>query len=230
MSFIIEDVAGAERPIGNYSQIAKRLGLTRQAVSKLVSKGMPTTSLPEIQAWRVKYAPPRKNVLAAPQDFLARTFLSLPDTETTEERLDALEGFAYSLLQRATKSQNGKMMIMLLRDVLRVISAKEKLRDAQAQRGCIYCIKNSQGKFKVGRTTKDLRKRIASLQTANSDALHLVFYAQAEDISYAERQIHVYLQQYRIVGEWFDCEESIVRAAFIQGGADIIESAKQEAA
>jgi transcriptional regulator with XRE-family HTH domain len=52
----------------NQSELARKLGVTRQAISKLARRGMPIDSIEAANKWRLVHAPPRKTFVAAVAD------------------------------------------------------------------------------------------------------------------------------------------------------------------
>jgi len=93
--------------------------------------------------------------------------------------------------------------------------------------GCVYCIREKDGHIKIGKTTGSPIGRLKSLQTANPKILEVCFAIKHPDHSRIERQIHQALGEYRVAGEWFDCDvtearrafETVADAEWIEGGA-----------
>lgn len=80
--------------------------------------------------------------------------------------------------------------------------------------GFVYCISEQGGKFKIGKTALSPESRLKALQTANPSALKLCFAIKHEQPDRIERRIHGELKQFRVSGEWFNCGEEAVQAAF----------------
>jgi predicted GIY-YIG superfamily endonuclease len=70
----------------------------------------------------------------------------------------------------------------------------------------IYFIKNSSGHIKIG-VSDDPLKRLSTLQTSNSSILTLLYTSKCESREEAfeiEHKLHVMLESYKILGEWFN--------------------------
>jgi hypothetical protein len=69
------------------------------------------------------------------------------------------------------------------------------------------------GPLKIGRSIS-AKNRLASLQTGNPRSLMLIgsITMSADDVFRAEQELHEALEQYALVGEWFD-----LRVDFIVG-------------
>ena len=65
--------------------------------------------------------------------------------------------------------------------------------------------------FKVGIAQHNPLKRLAQLQTGSSDKLRLVGFVHELDVRDAEIQIHAFLKESRLEGEWFMCDPQAVR-------------------
>jgi hypothetical protein len=58
-------------------------------------------------------------------------------------------------------------------------------------------------RYKVGFTSKDVSKRIKSLQAGNGSLLENVYEFESDESFVIERVIHRYLATKKLVGEWF---------------------------
>lgn len=69
----------------------------------------------------------------------------------------------------------------------------------------IYVIGNDQSPYKIG-FTKDIDKRLQTLQTGNHQKLFVHYKEQIneEEIKFIEKQIHKELMRKKVSGEWFD--------------------------
>ena len=69
----------------------------------------------------------------------------------------------------------------------------------------IYFLQEShRSRIKIG-ITKNLKERIKSLQTGNSDKLNLIAYLPNQ-LKIMEHHIHSICKRYRLSGEWFKIE------------------------
>ena len=76
--------------------------------------------------------------------------------------------------------------------------------------GFVYLIKAETTSFyKIGKS-KDVHKRLESLQTANNMQLTIVYRIFSTNYRTLERQLHKYYEEYWIRGEWFDFPSEIV--------------------
>jgi len=67
----------------------------------------------------------------------------------------------------------------------------------------IYLIYSENGFYKIG-ITKNLTKRLKTLQTGNAECLHLVDSFKSDYASTIEAALHRKYKQYRVNGEWFN--------------------------
>lgn len=65
----------------------------------------------------------------------------------------------------------------------------------------IYFIKAESGEIKIGFTTISGRKRLLELQTGSPTKLNLIF--ECDGTRRLEKQLHTYLKDHQIHGEWF---------------------------
>ena len=108
------------------SELARKLGITRQAVSKLSRRGMPLDSLDAAQKWRAVHAPPRQKNFAIPTtDDTASPF---DDSLDRACRARAAEQFAYAVLRDAAASRDIRLTGRALRDFL---TAAKKAAEAE---------------------------------------------------------------------------------------------------
>jgi len=110
----------------NASDIARALGITRQAVSKLKKRGMPTTDLAEAKKWRVA------NCAHRGKTFTVTTTEATPspfdDALDRVGRARAAEQFAYAVLRDAAASKDVRLTGRALRDFL---AATKKAAEAE---------------------------------------------------------------------------------------------------
>jgi transcriptional regulator with XRE-family HTH domain len=99
----------------NQSELARKLGLTRQAISKLARRGMPLTSIEEANKWRLVHAPPRKSHVVAEADKAATPFA---DAVTRAERAKAVETFLFDTMQQAAEAQDIRLTAKVAKDFL----------------------------------------------------------------------------------------------------------------
>lgn len=67
------------------------------------------------------------------------------------------------------------------------------------ERATTYFVANASGQIKIGRTTRDMRVRLADLQTASAEPLTLELTLEGD----REREMHALFSRYRVSGEWF---------------------------
>lgn len=73
----------------------------------------------------------------------------------------------------------------------------------------IYAIRNqASGAVKLGRT-RDVRKRLAQLQTSSDAQLELLHYSHCLEPFVAEQALHKQFQEWRIRGEWFALPDNL---------------------
>jgi transcriptional regulator with XRE-family HTH domain len=99
----------------NQSELARKLGLTRQAISKLARRGMPLDSIEEANKWRLVHAPPRKTHVAAVADKAATP---LEDAVTRAQRAKAVETFLFDTMQQAAEAQDIRLTAKVAKDFL----------------------------------------------------------------------------------------------------------------
>lgn len=76
--------------------------------------------------------------------------------------------------------------------------------------GYIYLIRNKTNEYKIG-ITINIKQRLASFQTANSDKLVLVNFAVVQDRKFLEKYLHKKFQCQRQSGEWFALSDSDIK-------------------
>lgn len=72
-----------------------------------------------------------------------------------------------------------------------------------AATGYVYFIRADDSLFKIGRTDHDPQKRLATLQTANAEALELYAYIPTPTPLQLEMELHKRFSGCRKAGEWF---------------------------
>lgn len=83
----------------------------------------------------------------------------------------------------------------------------------------IYVIRSgSEGPVKIGKT-RDLPKRLDSLQTASPKKLEVL--ALIEAPPELETQLHAYLDEYRMEGEWFKPHSDVMEAVSLLSEANL---------
>ena len=68
--------------------------------------------------------------------------------------------------------------------------------------GFVYIVRNAEGLYKIGRT-KNVERRIRSLQIASSSKLVLVHAIKADNARDLERTLHDGQSDRKVSGEWF---------------------------
>lgn len=77
--------------------------------------------------------------------------------------------------------------------------------------GFVYLIKAETTSFyKIGKS-KDVYKRLETLQTANQSELTVIYRIFSTNYSLLEKRLHKYYEEYWVRGEWFDLPDSTVR-------------------
>ena len=80
--------------------------------------------------------------------------------------------------------------------------------------GKIYLIESNTNGFityKIGKTTRNVKKRIKELSTGNSGELSVVFEFESENVNELERVLHRQFVHRRLNGEWFNDELDITK-------------------
>jgi len=108
------------------SELARKLNVTRQAVSKLTRRGMPLDSLEAAQKWRAVHAPPRQKNFTIPATENAPS--PFDDALDRAGRARAAEQFAYGVLKDAAASKDIRLTGRALRDFL---TAAKKASEAE---------------------------------------------------------------------------------------------------
>lgn len=109
------------------SELARQLGLTRQAVGQLAARGMPLDSLQSAQAWRAVHAPPRSKSHHIPPTG-PKPSAAFDEALTRAERARTAEEFAYAALKAAADSHDVRLTGRCLRDYL---AASKKASEAE---------------------------------------------------------------------------------------------------
>ena len=76
------------------------------------------------------------------------------------------------------------------------------MKYSNTKSGFLYLIHNGSSEYKIG-YSKNPRKRLKELQTAQKDVLSLIAFIPVVDMIKAERAAHDLLAAYRARGEWF---------------------------
>jgi hypothetical protein len=69
---------------------------------------------------------------------------------------------------------------------------------------------------KVGKTTVDVKARLASIQTGSPVQLRVIAKFRTSHVGNAELLMHAALAPWRRKGEWFDCSPELAQAAWRQ--------------
>ena len=109
------------------SQLASKLKLTRQAVSKLARRGMPLESVEAAQQWRAVHAPPRKSYAVAKADKADTPF---QDLLSRADRARSCETYFYKTLREAAEASDLRLTAKVGKDFL--IAAKHAAVAEQA--------------------------------------------------------------------------------------------------
>jgi transcriptional regulator with XRE-family HTH domain len=99
----------------NQSELARKLGLTRQAISKLARRGMPIDSIEAANKWRLIHAPPRKTFVAAVADKAATPF---QDAVTRAQRAKAVEEYLFGIMKDAAEASDIRLTAKISKDFL----------------------------------------------------------------------------------------------------------------
>lgn len=70
---------------------------------------------------------------------------------------------------------------------------------------CVYFIEDFNSNIKIGYTS-NIKVRAASLQTGNAEKYRCIIFVEVDNPKELERDLHKKLAQYRIQGEWFNCD------------------------
>ena len=84
--------------------------------------------------------------------------------------------------------------------------------------GCVYVIHNLQGKYKIGYTGGELRKRLLQLQTASPERLYVEMTISSDQPLIIEKELHDLFSQKRIHGEWFHLDDFDLKEVEFRGG------------
>jgi len=109
------------------SELASKLRLTRQAVSKLARRGMPLDSVEAAQQWRAVHAPPRKSFAVAKADKADTPF---QDLLSRADRARSCEAYFYQTLREAAEASDLRLTAKVGKDFL--IAAKHAAVAEQA--------------------------------------------------------------------------------------------------
>lgn len=73
--------------------------------------------------------------------------------------------------------------------------------------GIVYLLKDDNGMYKIGITTRNSTKRLKELQTGNAEEIRVVSEFQSEFFRKIEGSLHRRYGLKRMKGEWFDLEK-----------------------
>jgi len=85
----------------------------------------------------------------------------------------------------------------------------------------IYIIQSNK-EVKIG-VAKNVKKRMQQIQTSNQYTLKLIGTKETDDDYFLEKEIHDYLCDYRIRGEWFKLSENKMNSLINKFNFDIIQ-------
>jgi hypothetical protein len=85
----------------------------------------------------------------------------------------------------------------------------------------VYIIQ-SNNEVKIG-VAKNVKKRMQQIQTSNQHTLNLIGTKETDDDYFLETEIHHYLYDYRIRGEWFRLSENKMNSVIKKFKFDIIQ-------
>ena len=74
----------------------------------------------------------------------------------------------------------------------------------------VYLVQNSEGHYKIGRTTKTIDTRIKQLQTGSSLEIFPIAECTVLYASKVEAKLHRNYSRFQLLNEWFDLPEDIV--------------------
>jgi hypothetical protein len=75
--------------------------------------------------------------------------------------------------------------------------------------GIVYLLE-SNSKYKIGKTTKNINNRISQLQVGCPEPIRLVAFYKTEKHSIIEKSLHRFFSHTNSIGEWFDLPINIV--------------------
>ena len=76
----------------------------------------------------------------------------------------------------------------------------------------IYLFKTEDsGKYKIGLTKGNVKKRLKQLQTANGERLVLVYSYKTKFPGLIEKSLHRHYRDRHMIGEWFELNENDVK-------------------
>jgi hypothetical protein len=64
--------------------------------------------------------------------------------------------------------------------------------------------------YKVGKTTRDPKKRLKELQTGNPNKLDISYIFESQYANLLETTLHIHYKPYRLEGEWFMIDDEQV--------------------
>ena len=85
----------------------------------------------------------------------------------------------------------------------------------------VYIIQSNK-EVKIG-VAKNVKKRMQQIQTSNQHTLNLIGTKETDDDYFLETEIHHYLYDYRIRGEWFRLSEKKMNSVIKKFNFDIIQ-------
>jgi len=68
----------------------------------------------------------------------------------------------------------------------------------------VYLLINEEGKYKIGFTERETKKRIKELQTGSPSEMRVVQEYESDNARKIETILHRFLRSKRISGEWFE--------------------------
>lgn len=78
----------------------------------------------------------------------------------------------------------------------------------------VYLMKNTNGLYKIGNTSRNTKKRVKELQTGSAAEIFIVEECECKFPTKVESALHKRFARFRIIGEWFDLPDEYVRAFY----------------
>lgn len=93
--------------------------------------------------------------------------------------------------------------------ILKEFEHHRKMKEGKGY-GCVYIIIDESGRRKIGITNKEVTNRLNALQTSNAEVLKVEQELWGYGYETLEKKLHVYFNDKRILGEWFNLEQEDV--------------------
>ena len=134
------------------------------------------------------------------KDFITDDFITL----------DLLEIFKKELEFNDEDFEILKQALSIETTIRKVVEISEKMKDrnnVDDLKGFVYFISDGHN-YKIGKT-KNIKKRIKSLQVGNSGEIELINFVSNKKYDLLERFIHAIFKKHHIRGEWFSKAKEI---------------------